>query len=105
MEITSKQRAFLRSLSNDLEVILTVGKAGVTDTLISQADGALKKREILKGSVLETAPGDVREMAELIARETNSVLVMTIGFKFILYRQNENKDDRVITLPNVRKNI
>lgn len=100
-QITSKQRAFLRSLSSNIETILIVGKGGITDTIIKQADDALTKREIIKGKVLETSPESVKEIAAKIAEETKSVLVQVIGFKFVLYRANPKEP--VIILPKAKK--
>ena len=41
MELSSKQRAYLRSLSNDLDVIVHIGKDGIGDNLVKQANDAL----------------------------------------------------------------
>ena len=99
--LTSKQRAFLRSLAVNEDPILMVGKGGVSDELIAQAEGALNARELIKGKVLETAPGDARGFAEQIAGETRAEVVQVIGSKFVLYRRNEKKP--VIELPKVKK--
>ena len=45
--MTSKQRAYLRGLANDAETILMVGKDGISDNVIAQADGALEAREVI----------------------------------------------------------
>ena len=42
MELSSKQRAYLRSLSNDLDVIVHIGKDGIGDNLVKQANDALE---------------------------------------------------------------
>ena len=65
--LTSKQRAYLRGLANSLEPILHMGKGGLSDAMIRQADDALTARELLKGKALETAPISARETAEAIA--------------------------------------
>lgn len=95
--LTSKQRAYLRGLANPLEPILHAGKGGVSDTLIRQADDALTARELIKGRVLDTAPGTARELAEQIAEAVNAQVVQVVGRNFVLFRPNE-KDSR-ITLP------
>lgn len=93
--ITSKQRAYLRSLANTMETILIIGKGGISDEIIVQADEALSAREIFKGKVLETANKNAKEIANIIANRTNSDIVQVIGTKFVLYRKN-NKDPRII---------
>ena len=99
--ITSKQRAFLRSLANDLDTILMVGKSGIGSDIIKQADDALTAREIIKAKVLETAPVSSKEAAQQIAEQTNAETVQVIGSKFVLYRRNPKEPK--ITLPKAPK--
>lgn len=89
--ITSKQRAYLRALANGLETILIVGKGGISSDVITQADEALTAREIFKGKVLESAKEKAKEVAEVLAKQTNSEIVQVIGSKFVLYRRNVKK--------------
>lgn len=86
--INSKQRAKLRGMANSLETILQVGKGGVNEALIAQADEALKARELIKGRVLENAPAFAKEAAIEIAEKTNSDVVQIIGTRFVLFRRN-----------------
>ena len=95
--LTSKQRAYLRGLANPLEPILHAGKGGVSDTLIRRADDALTARELIKGRVLDTAPGSARELAEQIAGAVNAQVVQVVGRNFVLFRQKPK--DSQITLP------
>ncbi len=98
--MTSKQRAYLRSLANPLEAIVHVGKGGVSDTLFKQADDALTARELIKGKALETAPETAREAAETIAAAVGAEVVQVIGRVFVLYRRNN--DEPKIVLPKGR---
>ena len=95
--LTSKQRAYLRSLANTVEPILHVGKGGVSQTMLKQADDALTARELLKGRVLETAPQEARMTAQTVADAVGAELVLVIGRTFVLYRRNEK--DPQIQLP------
>lgn len=99
--LTSKQRAFLRSLANPIDTILIVGKGGIDSDVVKQADDALTARELIKGKVLESSPVKSREAAEKIAAETSSDTVQIIGSKFVLYRKNE-KEPKIV-LPKDRK--
>ncbi len=99
--MTSKQRAFLRGLANPLETILMVGKGGMSQEIIKQADDALTVRELIKGKVLETSPMQVREAAEAIAQSTASEIIQVIGRKFVLYRRNP--EEPKIALPRAKK--
>lgn len=85
--LTSKQRAFLRSLGNELEPIIQVGKGGISDNLIQQVDDALGARELVKGRILKNAAEDVRDAAEYLAEATDAEVVQVIGNIFLLYRQ------------------
>ena len=98
--MTSKQRAYLRSISNKLDPILHAGKGGISDAMIRQADDALEAREIIKGKVLETAPATAREIAEEIAAAVNAEVVQVIGRTFVLFRQKEK--DSQIKLPRAK---
>ena len=91
MDLTSKQRAQLRGLANDIDTIVHVGKDGVGENLIKQADDALEARELIKGKVLENSPLSPREGAEELARATRSQVVQVIGTKFVLYRETHSK--------------
>ena len=95
--MTSKQRAYLRGLANSMQPIFQIGKSGISDNLIKQLDDALEARELIKISVLETAPDSVKPLAEEIAQATNSECVQTIGNKITLYRAR--KKDSKIVLP------
>ena len=86
MELTSKQRAQLRGLANNIDTILIVGKEGIGDNLVQQANEALEARELIKGRVLETSLMSAREAAEALAPRTRSEVVQVIGTKFVLYR-------------------
>lgn len=94
MNLTSKQRAYLRGLANKEEPILHAGKGGISDAMLKQADDALTARELIKGKVLETAPGSARETAEEIAAAVNAQVVQVVGRTFVLYRKNE-KEPRI----------
>lgn len=87
--LTSKDRASLRKIANSLDTILQVGKGGIGEQVIKQADDALEAREIIKGKVLENAPAFAREVADELAAATNSEVVQVIGTKFVLYRKNK----------------
>lgn len=99
--LTSKQRAYLRGLANPIETILFVGKGGMSDEIIKQADDALTAREIIKGKCLENCSLTPSEASQMIAEKTNCDVVQVIGSKFVLYRPNEDKP--VITLPKAKK--
>lgn len=105
MELTSKQRAQLRSLANGLEVILTVGKEGIGDNLVKQANDALEARELIKGKVLENSLYSAREACDELSKRTRSEQVQVIGSKFVLYRPShkKGKTDKIVLVQDKKK--
>lgn len=84
--LTSKERAALRSQANTLDTLLTVGKGGVTEAVIAEADTLLTARELVKGKVLESALLSPREVCDAICEATGAEGVAVIGTKFVIYR-------------------
>lgn len=84
--LTSRERAELRAQANGLETTLMVGKDGVTDAVIAEAENLLTARELVKGKVLETALLSPREVSDAICEATGAEGVSVIGTKFVIYR-------------------
>ncbi len=90
--LTSKQRAYLRSLANDMDTIFQIGKGGINANMTEQISNALEARELIKLRVLDNCELSSREAADRIAEETNADVVQVIGSRFILYRESiDNK--------------
>ena len=107
MELTSKQRAQLRGLANELQPIVHIGKDGIGENLIKQADDALEARELIKCKVLENSMLTAREACDILSKETRSEQVQVIGTKFVLYRQSHRKDkaDRIVLVKDTKKRV
>ena len=87
--LTSKERAELRAQANTLETTLMVGKGGVTDAVIAEAENQLTARELVKGKVLEGALMSPREVSDELCEATGADGVAVIGTKFVIYRFSE----------------
>lgn len=87
--LTSKQRAYLRGLANGIDAIFQIGKAGTTDNQIQQLKDALEARELIKITVLETAPASAKALGQELADLTNSTLVQVVGNKITLFKKRE----------------
>ena len=94
---TSKQRSNLKGLAMNIEPIAQVGKGGVSPNFLESVDKALSARELIKISVLETAPDVAKDLGNEIAEATNSTLVQVVGNKITLFKQR--KKDSKIELP------
>ena len=98
MQLTSKQRAYLRSIAHHLKPILHVGKEGVTATVLDSVRTAFNTRELLKVKVLEAAPGSVHDIGTSISDQADGVsMVQVIGRTIVLYRRHPEKPE--IELP------
>ena len=86
--ITSKQRAYLRSIAQNLEPIFQVGKNGVNDNQVQQLIDALEAREIIKITLLDTTPADKHSIGNEIAERTGAEVVQLIGKKLTIYRKS-----------------
>ena len=93
--MTSKERAYLRGLANTMDAIFQIGKGGISDNLIKQLSDALEARELIKISVLETAPDAAKDLGNEIAEATNSTLVQVVGNKITLFRARK-KDSKIV---------
>ena len=87
--LTSKERAELRAQANSLETTLMVGKDGVTENVVAEAERLLTARELVKGKVLETAMMSAREVSDEICEATGADGVSCVGYKFVIYRFSE----------------
>ena len=87
--LTSKERAELRAQANTLDTTLMVGKGGVTEMVIAEAENQLTARELIKGKVLEGAFMTPREVSDAICEATGADGVAVIGTKFVIYRFSE----------------
>lgn len=94
--LTSKQRATLRSMANTMDPIMQVGKSGIGGELITSVDNALEARELIKMSVLDTAPVTAREAADALAEEVGADVVAVVGRRFVLFRPSRKKPKIVL---------
>ena len=87
--LTSKERAELRAQATSIDTTLIVGKSGVTEAVIAEAENLLTARELVKGKVLEGALMSPREVSDEICAATGADGVAVIGTKFVIYRFSE----------------
>ncbi len=95
--MTSKQRAYLKSLASNLEPIFQVGKSSLTPQITEAIGESFHTRELVKIAVLKNCMDDPREIAQLVAERTHSQVVQVIGKKIVLYKPD--KDNPRIQLP------
>ena len=89
--ITSKQRAYLRGLAQNLDTIFQIGKGGVTEEICIQISNALEARELIKARVLDNSGYSAKEAANEIADAIGCDVVSCVGSRFVLYKESEKK--------------
>ena len=97
IELTSKQRKNLERLAHDLQPIVIVGGAGVTDGVISMVDNSLAAHELIKVKFNEYKD-EIRDLTTELCEKTDATLVRIIGFTVILFREAEEEEHRKIKL-------
>ena len=95
--MTSKQRAYLKSLAMKIDPVFRVGKDSISPELIDGVREAIDARELIKIAVLQNCMDDPKEVAQTLAERTRSEVVQVIGKKIVLYK--ESRDHKKIQLP------
>lgn len=96
--MTSKQRAYLKGLAMNIDPVLQIGKASLTDEIVAAVVEVLEARELIKISVLKNCTDDPKEIAAAIAERTRSDVVQVIGKKIVLYKQADEPEKRKIKI-------
>ena len=94
--MTSKQRAYLKSLAMTMDPILQIGKSSVTPEVTASVAEALEARELIKIHVLQNCADDVRKLAEILAERTHSQVVQVIGKKIVLYKEGKDEKKKIV---------
>ena len=95
--MTSKQRAYLKSLAMKIDPIYNIGKGSISPELVQGVRDALEARELIKIGVLQNCMDDPKELANVLAERTRSQVVQVIGKKIVLYKPA--KENSKIVLP------
>ncbi len=91
LKMTSKRIARLKKIGNKMRPIIRVGKEGISDNLIDNVSKVLSTRELTKVRILNNSDGEVREVAEKLSKDTESIVVSIIGKTILLFKENPKK--------------
>ena len=97
--ITTKQRAFLRALANEIEPVTQIGKGGLSENGIKTVSDAIEAHELVKLTVLETCPQTAKEIMPLLCGALHCEPVQVIGRKVVIYRRSTKPENQKISLP------
>ena len=103
MPITGKERAELRAEAHHLDPLVHVGAHGITPTLVTSLEDALRTRELVKVQLGRPVDGKPRAVAERLAQETGATIVQVIGRTATLYRENPDLERRAGAPPPWRR--
>ncbi len=103
--MTTKQRAYLKSLAMTMEPIFQIGKGSISPSLIDAISEALAARELIKISVLKNCADDPKELAQIVAERTRSQVVQVIGKKIVLYKEGKDKNKKIELPKAAKKNV
>jgi RNA-binding protein len=94
--MTTKQRAYLKSLAMKMDPIFQIGKSSITPSQIEAIREALEARELIKISVLKNCADDPNELAQVVAERTHSQVVQVIGKKIVLYKEGKYNKKKIV---------
>ncbi|MCR4617126.1 MAG: ribosome assembly RNA-binding protein YhbY [Lachnospiraceae bacterium] len=97
MELTSKQRAYLKGLAMNLNPVFQIGKGSASPEITEAVGECFNNNELIKLNVLKNCEDDARYIASVIADRTHSTVVQVIGKKIVLYKPF--KENAKIILP------
>ncbi|MGO3732745.1 MAG: ribosome assembly RNA-binding protein YhbY [Vagococcus sp.] len=102
MNLTGKQKRYLRSEAHHLTPIVQIGKNGISETLIEQIDEVLERRELIKINLLQNTDEDATDVAETLERALTCDVVQIIGRVLVVFRPASKEKFKKIS-PQVRK--
>ena len=89
MNLTTKQKQYLKGIAHNLKPVVMLGQHGLTEGVLAEIDAALAHHELIKVKVA----GEDRETKQLIAqailRESRAEQVQMMGSVLTLFRQAE----------------
>ncbi len=97
MDLTSKQKRYLRGLAHALNPVVYAGKEGVSEAVERKATQELENHELIKLKLGDGCLDDKHEAAAQLAAYCNATVVQVIGRVIVLYRRK--KSDPQIVLP------
>lgn len=89
--ITTKQRSSLRALANDIKPVMQIGKGGVTESLLKQAQEHLFAQELIKVKILQNADLSAKEIGGDFANKLDAEIVSAIGNVLTIYKFSDKK--------------
>ena len=97
MELTGKQKRYLRAEAHHLTPIVLIGKGGLTNEIKTSIRKALDARELIKVAILQNSDADINDVAEEI-EEMSFDVVQKIGRILVVFKVAEKRENRKLSL-------
>ena len=97
MNLSGKQKKYLRGLAHGLKPIVHVGRGGLTDGVVTQLDTALTDHELVKLRFGGGFDDDRDDALGRLVERTGSQIAGTIGHTAVFYRAHPEEPE--IRLP------
>ncbi|MDR0200087.1 MAG: YhbY family RNA-binding protein [Streptococcaceae bacterium] len=85
MDLTGKQKRYLRSLAVTMRPVVLIGKAGLTNEILDSIRSAVDSRELIKVQILQNSETVVDEVAEM-CENMGFEVVQTIGRNLVIFK-------------------
>ncbi|WP_208558833.1 ribosome assembly RNA-binding protein YhbY [Marinilactibacillus kalidii] len=86
MNLTGKQKRFLRAQANEMSPIFQIGKNGLTEEMVAEFEEALENRELMKVQLLQNTDVEPKEAKAFIEEHSKINVVQTIGKVIVLFK-------------------
>ena len=101
--LTSKERAYLRGLAQNIDPVVQLGKGEIDEDVMFAINGVLDTRELIKISILQNSELEPKVVADELADCLKAQVVAVIGRKIVLYRKSTKKGVKHIEINGQRK--
>ncbi|HSH83594.1 MAG TPA: ribosome assembly RNA-binding protein YhbY [Guyparkeria sp.] len=99
MNLTARQRQYLRAEAHHLRPVVLLGQHGLTDAVLAEIDQALEIHELIKVRIPGVERDEKRDVIEAITSSTHSTLVQTVGHIAVLFRPRASQSDFILPRP------
>ena len=96
MELTGKQKRYLRSLAVNIRPIVQIGKSGLSNEILTSIRRAADARELIKVNILQNSDETAKDVAAMID-EMGLNVVQMIGRNIVVFKVSDRKENRKIS--------
>lgn len=97
IHLTSKQRAYLKSLANRIKSTVYMGREGISPALVQAVEETYHTSELVKLKIHRECPLSKQKVADTVALATGSCVVQILGNTLLFYRPD--RENPTIVLP------